>query len=52
MKESIVMFNYLLEKELWQDNLLNSDVNISFDVFMDTILYHYIIEFPLKTFKE
>jgi hypothetical protein len=51
MKESTVDFNYLLQKDSWQECPSNSDVNINFHVFMDTILNHYITEFPLKPFQ-
>jgi hypothetical protein len=48
-KESIQEFNYLLQKESWQKSLSSSDVNASFNAFMDMILYYYNIAFPLKT---
>jgi hypothetical protein len=48
-KECIDEFNYLLQKEPWEECLLNLDVNTSFNAFMDSILYHYNIAFPLRT---
>jgi hypothetical protein len=48
-EEGIQEFNYLLQKELWQENFSNSDAKSSFNVFMDTILYYYNIAFPLNT---
>jgi hypothetical protein len=47
-EEAIQEFNYLLQKELWQESFSNSDANSSFNVFMNTILYYYNIAFPLK----
>jgi hypothetical protein len=47
-EEIIHVFNYLLRKESWQDSFLSSDVNIRFNAFMDTILHHCNIAFPLK----
>jgi hypothetical protein len=47
-EESIHVFNYLLQKESWQ-SFLSSDVNTSFDAFMDMILHHYNTAFSLKT---
>jgi hypothetical protein len=49
MEEGIQEFNYLLQKELWQQSFSNSDANSSFNVFMDMILFYYDIAFPLKT---
>jgi hypothetical protein len=37
-KGNIEEFNYLLQKELWQESLSISDVNSCFKAFMDTIL--------------
>jgi hypothetical protein len=39
-KDSIGEFNYLLQKESWQESLSHSDVNASFDAFMVTSFYH------------
>jgi hypothetical protein len=46
-----IEYNYLLQKELWQESLSISDVNSCFNAFMDTILYHFNTVFPLKTFR-
>jgi hypothetical protein len=43
-------FNYLLQRELWQVSLSNSDVNTSFNAFMDMTLYHCNTTFPLNIF--
>jgi hypothetical protein len=48
-KESIDEFNYLLQKESWQECFLNLDVNTSFNAFIDMIFYHCNITFSLKT---
>jgi hypothetical protein len=49
-EESTEELNYLLLKELWQEVLMNSEVNSKFNVFMDTILYYFNIAFPLKSY--
>jgi hypothetical protein len=43
------VFNYLLQKESWQESFLRLDLNISFNAFMDMILHHSNTVFPLKT---
>jgi hypothetical protein len=48
-KESIDEVNHLLQKDSWQECFLNLDVNTSFNVFVDLILYQYNIAFPLET---
>jgi hypothetical protein len=45
-KESTDNFNYLLQKESWQESISKRDVNTS---FMEIILYLCDIAFPLKT---
>jgi hypothetical protein len=47
--EGIQEFNYLLQKELWQESFSNSDTNASFNAFMNAILYYYNTAFPLIT---
>ena len=48
-KEGVQEFNYLLQKELWQESFSNSDASASFNDFMDMILYYFNIAFPKKT---
>jgi hypothetical protein len=48
-KGNIEEFNYLLQKELWQESRSIADVNSCFNAFMDMILYHINTAFPLKT---
>jgi len=45
--ESTEEFKYLLHKESWQE-ILYTEVNSTFNVIMDTIIY-FNTAFPLKT---
>jgi len=43
-------FKYLFLQESWQEELLNSKVNIKFYVCMDAVIYYFDVRFPLESF--
>jgi hypothetical protein len=47
-EEGIKEFQYVLNKETWQELFLESEVNAKFNTFMDTFLYYFDTVFPLK----
>lgn len=47
---AIKEFIYFLQKETWEQVLLQEDINISFNAFMSTFKYHFNALFPVKTF--
>jgi hypothetical protein len=46
--DNIREFQYLLEKETWQEVLLETEVNAKFKVFMNIVLHLFDIVFPLE----
>jgi hypothetical protein len=46
--DNIREFQYLLEKETWQEVFLEIEVNAKFKVFMNLVLHLFDIAFPLR----
>ena len=48
MDENIEEFQYLLQKEKWDEVSASSEPNTSFNIFMDTFCYYFNTAFPIK----
>jgi len=46
--DNIREFQYLLEKETWQEVFRETELNAKFKAFMNLILHLFDIAFPLK----
>ena len=46
--ENIREFQYLLEKETWQEVFLETEVNAKYNAFMKSVLHPFNIAFPLE----
>jgi len=48
MDKNVEEFQYLLQKENWDEVSVSNEPNMSFNVFMDTSSYYFTTTFPLK----
>jgi hypothetical protein len=46
--KNIEEFQYLLQKEKWDEVSASNESNTSFNIFMDTFRYYFNIAFPIK----
>jgi hypothetical protein len=48
MDKNVKEFQYLLQKEKWDEVSASNEPNTSFNIFMDTFRYYFNIAFPVK----
>jgi hypothetical protein len=41
--------SYVLNEKMWQEILLEQEVNVKFNAFMDTLLYYFDTVHPFNT---
>jgi hypothetical protein len=47
MDKNVAEFQYLLQKEKWDEVSASNEPNTSFNIFMDTFRYYFNIAFPV-----
>jgi uncharacterized 2Fe-2S/4Fe-4S cluster protein (DUF4445 family) len=46
--ENVEEFQYLLQKEKWDEVSVSNEPNTSFNIFIDTLCYYFNIVFPIR----